>query len=110
MPRYNPDAQIGNRPGGLKPFRAQFVQHDGECEYDSEFFVWARTLEAAENKCRRFMRKWWGDGSTRPFRDLDGNIDANRLEEKDGHRIVELGAVAEIKSINDIISHIGEVI
>jgi len=105
---YNPDAQIGNRPGGLKPFRAQFVQHDGEFEYDSELVVWARTLEAAENKCRRFMRQWWGNGA-RPYRDLDGNIDANRFEEKDGYRIVELGAVTEMKTINDLISHIGEI-
>ena len=105
---YNPDAQIGNRPGGLKPFRAQFIQHDGEFEYDSELVVWARTLEAAENKCRRFMRQWWGNGA-RPYRDLDGNIDANRFEEKDGYRIVELGAVTEMKTINDLISHIGEI-
>ena len=107
MPRYNPGQPIGVKKGGLKPFKAQFVQHDGEFEYDSESIVWARTSKAADNKCRQFMSQWWGD--MKPCRDLNGNIDPYKFEEKNGYRIVELGAVRELSTMGDLISCIGEI-
>ena len=108
MPRYNPEQPIGTKKGGLKPFKAQFVQHDGEFEYDAESVVWARTLEAADNKCRRLMRRWWCNGA-RPYRHLDGSIDPNRFEEIDGYRILDLGAVRELVTLGDLVQCIGEI-
>ena len=107
MPRYNPEQPIGTKKGGLKPFKAQFVQHDGEFEYDTESVVWARTLEAAENKARRFMSTWWFD--MRPCRDSSGEKDLNSYEEVHGWRIVELGAVRELVTVDNLVACIGEI-
>ena len=110
MPRYDPGTLIGAMKGGLKPFKAQFVQHDGEFEYDAESVVWARTLAAAENKARRFMSTWWGENDMKPCRDASGKVDPDSYEEKaPGYRIVELGAVRELETIGDLISCIGEI-
>lgn len=107
MLKYNPEQPIGTKKGGLKPFKARFVQHDGEFEYDAESVVWARTLEAAENKCRWFLRRWWGENEMKPCRDASGKIDLDSFEEIYSGRVVELGAVRELVTLGDLVQCIG---
>ncbi|MDD5547060.1 MAG: hypothetical protein PHO67_07920 [Candidatus Omnitrophica bacterium] len=103
--RYNPDAPIGTKKGGLKPFYVEFIQHDGEYEYDSSGIFWARTSESADNKARKLMKKWWGEGRMHPRRHLDKSVDKDAFEEDSpGYRIVELGRTQELKTVGDIIN------
>ncbi len=107
MSKYDAEALIGRSKGGKRPFKVNFVQHDGEYEYDAESVIWAMTLEAAENKARRFMSTWWDE--MRPCRDASGKKDLDSYEEVHGWRIVELGAVTELVTVGDLISCIGEI-
>ena len=107
MPKFDPNTPIGGKKGGLKPFKVEFVQHDGEYEYDTESIVWARTSDAADNKARRFRSKWWDE--MRPCRDLSGKVDPDAFEEVHGWRVVQLGAVRELKTVGDLVECIGEI-
>ena len=109
MPKYNPEQPIGAKAGGLKPYRAWIVQHDGEFEYDSEAVIWARTLEAAENKCRRFLRQWWGKNDMKPCLDSFGNVDPDSFEDIQSGRRVELGTLRELVTLGDLVGCIGEI-
>ncbi|MFA5378600.1 MAG: hypothetical protein WC455_22795 [Dehalococcoidia bacterium] len=107
MPRYNPEQPIGAKKGGLKPFKAHFTEHDGEHEYHSDGLVWARTGEAADNKCRRLMSQWWGENDMKPCRDASGKVDPDSFEDYQSGRIVELGAVRELVTLGDLVQCIG---